>query len=36
MADLVDIFTAGPDIELVSVEEQQRFFRQWIDSLGRK
>jgi hypothetical protein len=36
MADLVDIFAVGPDIELASVEDQEEFFQQWIASLGKK
>ena len=34
--DLVDIFEKGPDIEMVSVEEQAAFHRQWFESLGKK
>jgi len=36
LADLVDIFTVGSDIELASVEEQEIYFRQWIASLGKR
>ena len=33
--DLVDIFEKGPGIEMVSVEEQDEFHRQWFESLGK-
>lgn len=33
--DLVDIFGTGPDVEPVSVEEQEAFFEIWAKSVGR-
>jgi hypothetical protein len=36
MADLVDIFTAGSDIQLATVREQEEFVQLWIDSLRKK
>jgi hypothetical protein len=34
MSDLVDIFDAGQDMDLVSVHEQEEFKLQWFRSLG--
>jgi hypothetical protein len=34
MKDLVRIFEAGPDMELVSVAEQRAFKEAWLRSLG--
>ncbi len=34
MSDLVEIFDAGPDMDLVSVTEQQEFTLTWYRSLG--
>jgi hypothetical protein len=36
LADLVPIFEVGPDVEPVTVAEQQKFCDQWFVSLGRK
>lgn len=33
---LLNIFDFGPDIDLASVEDQDRFFEAWIESLGRR
>jgi len=33
-SDLVSIFGTGPDITPVSVEEQDTFYREWVQSLG--
>jgi hypothetical protein len=33
--DLVGIFDNGPDVDPVSVEEQERFHRSWLNSLWR-
>ena len=35
LADIVDIFDTGPDIELSTVKEQKEFFQQWLDGLAR-
>jgi len=32
--DLVSIFDVGPDVQPSSVEEQKRFWLQWLGSLG--
>ena len=34
MSGLVDIFAAGPDMDLVTVTEQQEFKLAWLRSLG--
>jgi hypothetical protein len=34
MSDLVEIFDAGPDMDLVSVTEQQEFTLTWYRALG--
>jgi hypothetical protein len=33
MKDLIGIFDTGPDVDPVSVEEQERFHRGWLNSL---
>jgi hypothetical protein len=33
MADLVSIFDTGPDVNPSSVEEQEKFFERWLQSL---
>jgi hypothetical protein len=33
-ADLVDIFTSGPDVVPVPVAEQREFYTQWLESLS--
>jgi hypothetical protein len=35
LSDLVSIFETGPDMELVSVAEQEEFKRAWLRSLKR-
>jgi hypothetical protein len=30
LADLVDLFDEGPDLEVSSVEEQERFYEDWL------
>jgi hypothetical protein len=32
--DLVNIFASGPDVEPVSIAEQEQFKNEWFDSLG--
>ena len=34
LADLVNIFDAGPDVEPSSVDEQRQFWQGWLHSLG--
>jgi len=33
MADLVNIFDTGPDVQPASVAEQQEYFEEWLRSL---
>lgn len=33
-ADLVGIFDNGPDVEPASLEEQEQFWHEWLQSLG--
>lgn len=33
IADVINIFASGPDMEIVTVEEQWQFFHHWLDSL---
>ena len=33
-SDLVMIFNSGPDVQPASVEEQEEFHYQWLQSLG--
>lgn len=33
-SDIVSIFSSGPDVEAVTVAEQEDFYREWIASLG--
>jgi hypothetical protein len=34
MVDLVNIFERGPDVEPVTVEIQEEFFRTWVESIA--
>jgi hypothetical protein len=34
IADLVSIFDTSPDVSPVSVDEQERFYREWLQSIG--
>jgi hypothetical protein len=36
IADLVDIFSIGPDVVPVPVAEQREFYSRWLDSLRKK
>jgi hypothetical protein len=33
--DLVSIFDTGADVEPVSVEGQEQYFKEWLKSLGQ-
>jgi hypothetical protein len=35
LEDLVSIFDTGPDVEPATVDEQERFFQEWLASLPR-
>jgi hypothetical protein len=34
IADLVSIFETGPDVSSASVDEQERFYIEWLQSIG--